>query len=39
MNLSMRVLATAKIEAVAPEGGEAILNSIHKDCTEMQFSI
>jgi len=25
MNLSMRVLATAKIEAVAPEGGESIL--------------
>jgi putative transposase len=25
MNLSMRVLATAKVEVVAPEGGEALL--------------
>jgi len=30
MNLSMRVLATAKIEAAAPEGGEALLHQFLK---------
>jgi hypothetical protein len=30
MSLSMRVLATARVEAVAPEGGEALLHQFLK---------
>jgi putative transposase len=30
MNLSMRVLATARVEAAAPEGGEALLTQFLK---------
>jgi len=31
MNLSMRVLATARVEAAAPEGGEALLTQFLKE--------
>gem|GEM_PF-2869226 len=37
MNLPMRVKATAKAEAVAPEGGEGLLSSSLRH-TGMQYS-